>query len=265
MYFWFKKIFAVSIALLIFWSCSRVPDYVIDPDDMAGIMADINRTESYIEMNYSEFTNDSIRMAYKQSILAKYGYTLADLDTSYMWYGAHLKEYDKVCEEAVRILEDRMSDAGSISAGSATVAVAGDSVDLWSGARGFAISSMSPTPMTTFSLKADKNWKSGDMYTWRAKLLNNRRGGSFTIVADYTDGTTEYLTSHFGGDGWQSLNFFVDSTRTAQRIFGVLRLDTDPGTAVYLDSVQLVRNRLDPTMYPQRYRQRTIAQQVGKQ
>ncbi len=252
-----KKTLCFCTILLALYACSRVPDHIIPPDDMAKVMADINEGESYIETNYSDFATDSSRMALKQSILAKYGYDLADLDTSFMWYGANLKVYDQVCEDAIKILEERLAASDAVAAASATVAVAGDSVDVWSGARGFVVNMLSPANMMAFDLKRDNNWQMGDQYTWRVKLLNNRKDGSFTIATDYVDGVTEYMTSRFGGDGWQEMTFYVDSTRTAKRIYGVLKLQATEASSIYLDSMQLVRNRLNPKKYSQRYRQRT--------
>lgn len=248
----------IPLALLgLLVACNRVPDYVIPPDDMAEVMADLNEGESYLELNYSKFPDDSARMAFKQSILAKHGYDLAVLDTSLVWYGANLQEYDKVCEAAVKILEGRLNESSAVASSSSTVAVAGDSVDVWSGSRAFHLNQRSPSTLLSFNLESDRNWRSGDQYTWRAKFLNNRNDGNFFIVADYTDGTTEYLSSRFGGDGWREMTFFSDSTRTPMRIYGVMTVQPKEGTSVYLDSVQLVRKRLNSQEYPLRYRQRT--------
>ena len=250
--------FCIAIAFgFLFPACNKVPDHVIPPDTMAEVLADLHEGESYIDMNYSDYNSDSSRLALKQSILAKYGYSLDDLDTSLMWYGANLNEYDKVYDKTISILEERLAGGNAVGTGSSTVAVSGDSVDVWSGVRAFRLSDKSASAMTTFNLSRDNNWKTGDQYTWRAKFLNNRNPGSWTIVAEYTDGSVEFLTTNFGGDGWNQITFYVDSTRTASRLYGVLKLVPPEGSAIYLDSVQLVRNRLNPKTYPQRYRQRS--------
>ncbi len=248
---------AMPLALLFVISCKGVPDNVIGPEDMSQIMADIHMAESVVEMNGAKYATDSARMALKQSIVMRRGYTMAQLDTSFMWYGAHLKEYDKVYDRTLEILEERLTQVNAVSTGGATVAVAGDSVDVWSASRGFAIGNNSASTITNFILTSDANWKSGDAYTWRAKFANNQLPANWSIVVDYTDGTIEYLNAQFSGDGWKELTFFVDSTRVARRISGTLYLEPSKTSSVYVDSMQLVRNRLNPKLYQQRYRQRT--------
>lgn len=222
---------------------------------MAEILADIHTAESVVEMNPSTFATDSARMALKQSILKRKGYTLAQLDTSFMWYGAHLKEYDKVYDKTLEILEGRLQDVQAMASSQSTMTLAGDSVDLWASATGFRINNLSPSPFTTFELKHDGNFKSGDSYTWRAKFTNNTQSARWDIVVDYTDGATEHLVQNFAGDGWREITFFTDSTRTTKNVSGALEIKPVNGTQIYVDSMQLIRNRLNPRIYPQRYRQ----------
>ncbi len=247
----------LTTSVVVMMSCSRVPDYVIPPDDMAEVLADLHVGESYVETNYSDFATDSSRMALKQSVVMRHGYTIDQLDTSFMWYGANLKVYDEVYTKTIDILQERLNHIDAVGSGGSTMAVAGDSVDVWSGTKGFVINDKAPALLTVFLLKSDNNWKRGDSYTWRAKFLNNKQSGSWTIAADYTDGTTEYLGTLFGGDGWQEITFYIDSTRVASRVYGTLSVMPPARSTVYIDSMQLVRNRLNSTRYQQRYRQRT--------
>jgi len=247
----------MAAGALFFVACSKVPDYVINPDDMAEILADIHTAEAVVELNAASYTTDSTRLALKQSILKRHGYTLADLDTSFVWYGAHLKEYDKVYDRTIEILNNRLEQVDAVAAANASMTVAGDSVDVWAGPRGFAVSNRSASMITDFSLKADANWKMGDAYTWRAKFVNNQLPARWNIAADYTDGTVEYLTVQFSGDGWKEVTFYADSTRTLKRVYGAMTVEPAHETSLYVDSMQLVRNRLNSRLYPQRYRQRT--------
>lgn len=237
-------------------SCSRTPSGVLSKGDMAELLADIHVGEAVVENNYSDFITDSARKVVKQAILEKHGVTQAELDTSFMWYGKHLDRYIEVYELTADILQKRLDRAGAIGASMSGGAVAGDSVDVWAGARRFEVSSLSPSDIVAFTLKHDDNWKSGDMYTWRFKLHNTPVSAKFGINVDYADGSTEVFSTRFGGDGWQEITFYTDSTRQASRVYGDLMIDPGRGRRVFVDSMELIRNRLNPSLYPMRYRQR---------
>lgn len=246
----------VAIAML---SCNRVPDNIIQPDEMADLLADIHTAESVVEMNYGSYATEDSRRALKQAILDKHGITQADLDTSFMWYGGHLDKYMAVYDNTTEILQSRLDKNQALEAEQASLSVSGDSVDVWSQPRRYVCSVRSATKYLTFKLSADKNWSKGDSYTWRAKFFNNKSTVRWGIVAEYDDGTTEVLNDQFSSTGWQQVTFYTDSTRTAKAVRGYLEIDPRSNTtAMYLDSVQLVRNRLNSQRYSQRYRQKSF-------
>ena len=54
--------------------------------------------------------DDSLRIVGFQAILSRYGYTLADWDSSLVWYGRHqIVEYQKLYEHAALVLESRQA------------------------------------------------------------------------------------------------------------------------------------------------------------
>lgn len=252
-------IVVVSLCLFValsMFSCRRTPKGVLDVDDMAELMADIHIGESVVDNEYQKYDNDSSRKALKQAILMRHGVTQAQLDTSFAWYGHNLDKYIEVYERTTEILQKRLDKAGAVGGSVDGAAVAGDSVDVWTGARRFEIGPHTPSDIIAFSLKRDANWQNGDSYTWRVKLHNMPATAVWSINAEYSDGSTEVLSTMFAGEGWHELTFFADSTRQATRVYGDLVLNPGPGRRVYADSVELIRNRLSPSLYMQRYRQR---------
>lgn len=237
-------------------SCRRAPDYVVQPDKMAQVLADIHIAESVLDMNHANYPNDSTRKVVKQAILEKHGITAETLDTSFMWYGANLDKYMDVYEQTAEILQNRLDNNDAIAAAQAALSVSGDSVDVWSSSRRYVFSDRSSTQSITFNYNGDANWKSGDAYTWRAKLIGNPGNALWSFVTVYNDGATEVLNTRFSGQGWQEMRFMTDSTRTPTRIYGLMQIDAPEQTTVYIDSMQLIRKRLSPEMYSQRYRQK---------
>lgn len=251
----------LGFTLIALLSCNRVPDNVIQPDEMADLMADIHTAESVVEMNYGTYPNDSARKELKQAILAKHGVTQAELDSSFMWYGAHLDKYMQVYEDVEDILQKRLDHNQALEAAQASMSISGDSVDVWSLPRRYIYSNRLASKYVTFKLEADTNWINGDSYTWRAKFLNNQNSVRWGVVANYVDGTVEVLNEQFTGSGWQQIIFHTDSTKKAVGVRGYLELIAPTNAAsTYIDSVQLVRNRLNARNYSQRYRQKQYNQ-----
>lgn len=239
------------------FSCNRVPDNIIQPDEMADLLADIHTAESVVEMNYNQYPTEEARRNLKQAILDKHGVTQEDLDTSFMWYGSHLDKYMAIYENTAEILQSRLDKNQALEAEQASLSVSGDSVDVWSQSRRYLCSLRSATKYVTFNLTADKNWTKGDSYTWRAKFFNNKNAVRWGIVAEYDDGSTEMMNEQFSGTGWQQITFYTDSTRSAKSVRGYLEVPPqENATTTYIDSMQLVRNRLNSQRYSQRYRQR---------
>jgi hypothetical protein len=236
-----------------------VPDNVIQPDEMAELLADIHTGESVVEMNYGRYGTEESRRELKQAILEKHGVTQADLDTSFMWYGAHLDKYMAVYDNTAEILQSRLDKNQALEAEQASLSVSGDSVDVWSQPRRYVFTPRSATRYMTFKLSSDKNWNKGDSYTWRAKFFNNDRETRWGVVVEYEDGTTEVLNDQFSSTGWQQITFYTDSTRKATNVRGYLKIQSqNNATATYIDSVQLVRNLINRERYSQRYRQRSF-------
>lgn len=246
------------------WSCSRIPKHVIKPDDMASLLADIHVGESVVELNRSDYRTDSTKQLMLQSVLQRHGVTQQELDTSFDWYGHNISYYMEVYDKTIEILERRISDIGNrITA--ENISLAGDSVNVWALSPYLSVGRYSPTNMITFTLSHDDNWERGDSYTWRAKFTNNPETSLWAIVADYDDGSKEYVSAELSGEGWQELRFVCDSAKDVRYVYGYIDAVPRGVTSIMADSIMLVRNRLDEDTYRQHYRQtRIVSPKRGK-
>ncbi|MCM1518271.1 MAG: DUF4296 domain-containing protein [Pseudoflavonifractor sp.] len=228
-------------------ACDNTPDYVIGRDDMVDLLVDIHTGEGVVEINRREFGRDSLVKVLKQSILLKHGVTQQQFDTSMIWYGHHLDEYLEIYDDVIARLEagiEEMNVAGG-SASVMSVSVAGDSVDVWTSLRQSAYSSRTPSQLLTFAIRRDDNMEPGDVYTWRMKLDNVMSAVGWTVAADYTDGETEFISGVANGNGWNRIVFASDPEREVSRLYGMMRFDPKPQEVYYVDSIELVRTRLD--------------------
>lgn len=253
-----RALILAVITLLVTAGCRRVPDNVIEPDRMSELLADIQVGDAVVESNPGQYVSMSSRQALKQSILKRHGVDQQMLDTSLMWYGHHIDVYDEVYEKTEKILQKRLDESSAVLSAQSALNVSGDSVDVWSRSRRMAIGATSPSEIITFNINADANTKMGDSYTWRGKFFNSTEPVRWGITANYADGTKETLMSRASGEGWHQLAFISDSAKTLTDISGYMIFNRPAKRGdIFIDSIQLVRNRLNPRTYMQRYRQRT--------
>ncbi|MEZ3520451.1 MAG: DUF4296 domain-containing protein [Muribaculaceae bacterium] len=257
-----KPFIPVALLLMSFAGCSKVPSSVVQPEEMALLMADIHTGEAVVEQNRQYYPDDSARQVFRQSIYMKHGITPEQFDSSLSWYGHHITEYMALYDRTIEILENRLSETGNRIAAENAISMAGDSVDVWPGARYITLADRMPSKIMTFSLPADPNWERGDSYTLRAKFFNHQDNSVWGLAADYGDSIavrrTEYVAATFSGDGWREVAIYSDSTEMPVRVYGYVNISTRGATEVRLDSVELVRKRLNPRTYNQRYRQRSV-------
>lgn len=251
-------VIAVAGLSLMIAACKGVPGYVIQPDEMAQLLADRHVAEAVVDYNPSEWRTDSQRIALRDAVYRRYGVTQADVDTSLDWYGHNIARYMDVYDRTIEILETRVASSDSRLKAEMTLTMAGDSVDVWPLSRYYAIVPTAPSRNIAFTLNSDENREWGDCYTWRAKFANNQHEAMWTMVAEYSDSTAEFLTERVNGSGWKEISLQTDSSRTATRIYGSLMLRPGDHTPMWLDSIALVRNHLRPDTYQRRSRQRFL-------
>ena len=259
-----KKLPALFLSVIVAAvGCNRVPGHVISPDDMAEIMADLNTAEAVAETNHVMFPNDSARGVLRQSIYIAHGVTEADFDTSMMWYGRNIDRYIEMCEHTVDILEARQKKLGMQMSDRMGMSVSGDSVDVWQSSHYLNLNSRLPSRIIYFTLSADDNWQKGDYYTWRMKMINGEPSAQWGFIAEYEDGTVETLNLATTGRSWTEASFMSDSTKAMKEIRGYV--DVGEQSGLYVDSISLVRKRVDPEKYSLRYRQRRFRSADGGQ
>ena len=259
-----KKLLSTVLACTALCACNKVPSEVIQPDEMALLMADVHTSEAVVELNWDQFRTDSAKQVLKESVYAAHGVTAEQVDSSLAWYGRNITYYMDVYDNTIAILEKRLIERGNKVAAAAAMSIAGDSVDVWTGPRFMRIYDRLPSKNVLFGYERDRNWQRGDTYTWRAKFLNNSDGTIWQIVAEYSDGTVEFIENEVQGEGWKEIAMISDSTADLTRVYGFIEPNNTPGTTMTLDSIEIVRKRTDRDNYARRYRQKRILEVLPK-
>lgn len=241
-------------------ACDRAPDGIIKESKMAPLMADIYEAEAYIDMYPNQFMTDSSRMAMKQSVMAKHGVTIKDYEKSLDWYAHHLDIYTKVCENASQITEKRYNDLadleeaqpGSSGGGRGSRKMygdKGDTVNVWALQRSWTLTGGLGYGTIPFEYRPGAARKKGDRYCLSFKVFTGGNKVTMLIAADYTDGSTSFISRASCVEGWGDYTLQTDSLRVVNRIYGYIGYDIKPSSIAYVDSVQLTKTRLNAANY----------------
>lgn len=242
------ELIVIMVVALMAAACNGTPSGVLKPDKMRRLLVDLHKGDAVVESNRALYNDDSLRRVFKQSVLQKHGVTPEELDSSMMWYGNHLDKYIEIYDGVIADLEEQVADAqklGIKQTEPARMVVDGDSVNIWPGIIGRRFAPAMASDYITFALTSDRNWERGDSYLLRLKSIANNRPVDINIAADYTDGTTEYISRSLSGEGWKDLRLSLDSTKVAVNIYGAIHYAPAPGEVAYIDSISLVRTRIE--------------------
>ena len=272
-------LFLLVLSLL---SCDKTPRGVISVNDMADLIVDLKIADVYIERHRDEFPDDSSKLVLKQSVFKKYGITSEDYDSSLVWYAHNMDDYIKAHDQAVLILQKRMDKLtknegkdkvdesrgipgepthDAVPRGGVTGPLGGkhrnlfgndansDTVDLWMGRRCYALNQGARHGFITFDFPHEANYQPGDRYELAYKLCRGDNDFKVSLNVDYIDGTTTQMARATYGDGWVTVDVQSDTARQVRRVYGYVSYNIKPGHVAYVDSLMLVRTRLNTNNY----------------
>ncbi|MCM1331851.1 MAG: DUF4296 domain-containing protein [Bacteroides sp.] len=245
-----SKWIAIAAVILACVSCDRTPDHVIKPKEMASLLADIHKGEGVVDLQGARYRNDSVKKALKQSIYMRHGVTQEEVDTSLVWYGHNIDVYKEVYEMVIKQLEEELNNADIAADGkSVQVSVVGDSVNVWGELPYRRFSPQNPSDFIRFKFNSDENWEKGDTYSWKLYANSHILPINWTLCADYSDGSTDYISSKFIGSGWQEIKLYTDTARILRSIYGSVQYMPVKDETTYIDSITLTRTRFSPDEY----------------
>ena len=248
--FFFLTLLLLSVA------CNKTPGYVIPHDRMVDLLIDMHKAEGVVSAQSSRYYNDSLKKRVKQSVYLKHGVTAEQVDTSFLWYGRHLDEYVKIYDDVIARLEDEVNQTDVVVSNVMTE----DSLEVWPGPRRLRLDGKFPPSGYIFEIEPDGNWLNGDNYQWEAKLINTPRNAmspmQITFIAEYDDDVREFVHGRQSTDGFLRVRLVLDSTRVAKKISGFLTFENLPSPPMFVDSISLIRTRLNKELYQRRGHQR---------
>ncbi len=126
------------------------------------------------------------------------------------------------------------------------LSIAGDSVDVWPNPRFITFNSHMPSRFATFSLRQTRTGSPATHTHGEPSFSTMRLIPGGLSRWNIPTARWEYIARKFSGDGWNQLVIHTDSTLTARRVFGFFEGEGKSGTDLVLDSIEMVRKRLNP-------------------
>ncbi len=236
-------------------ACSSTPDGIIPQEKMARLLADVHQAEGVVETDRGYYSSDSMRRVLRMSVYERHGVTAAQVDSSMMWYGRNIEKYIEVYERVIEILDERLLEANTLSArqggemAQASMAVEGDSVDVWTTARQRRFYARGANNYISYRLNADNHWEPNDRFTLSFKALNPLSPITMTMTAEYDDGTVEVVSRSTSQQGWADISIDVEGEDSRSGIKGrhpralAVAIGYSPAQneQMYIDSISLVR------------------------
>lgn len=141
----------------IFHSCDK-GNAIIPASDMEKILYDYHLADGMASESKGGY--DKNVLVYRAAVLRKYGVTQDKFDTSMVYYMRHTDELYAIYQH----ISDKMQDeARSLGANTtASVTSAGDSADVWNGAKSVTLMPYQPYNLYSFKLKTDTTFHKGD-------------------------------------------------------------------------------------------------------
>lgn len=242
-------------ALIVTAGCGGMPDGVLDKEEMASLIVDIHKGEAAIDLSNGGMMSDSMRQVVRRSVYEAHGVTEADVDSSYVYYGHHIEDYLEIYDMVIEQLHTQLENSEAVTTLTASNSVMGDSVNIWPYAQRIKLGPGAPARLLTWELTRDDSWTDGETFNWGFKVLNSETPVHVRMLADYADGTIEWIDGRSSSDGsWMTMAYTLDTVSKPLRIYGIAEITGSDKEYVYLDSIMLTRTHPDSQFKTIRYR-----------
>lgn len=216
-------LYTLLLFLITISSCKK-NEYVLSDSKMENILYDLYIGEAVIDNHNSGMRGEQYKRDYYLSVLARNGVTEEQYDSSLVYYGQNIDDYYKIYDKVVARLEKEEVKFERLAAAeqNATKSATGDSVDIWSGEKNFAILPFGHIQIIR-NIPTDENFKPGDSFfvnfainVFPDKLIVESPKAYLTIA--YADGTVQTESIAINRVGDFDLSIEGDSVKAISRI-----------------------------------------------
>lgn len=230
----FNILFSITLLCLLF-SCNKQPDGVLNENEMADLMADMQLGDAWVQRHYSGSAADSMQYVVATGILKKHGLNRKQLYTSLEWYGKNIDKFDKLLEKVDKQLEAKRHNI--LNDNEQTIDIKLNSGDLWPYQRNVIISPLSQLSILVFSID-NPEVKPGEIIEWRMRFATEDRGEALLGV-DYSNGLSDQIRAYLQSQKNLSVKLSTDSLLNVKRLYGVFKPAILSNQIIFIDSIFL--------------------------
>ena len=189
---------------------------------------------------------------YTEAVMKRHGVTMADFDSSLVYYYTRADRFEPIFERVTERLEERALVMGASEGEIGKYAQynsSGDTANIWPDRTTALLLPMPPYTRWEFSIEADTTFQRGDalllMFMSDYMYQTGSKNGMVYMAVEYED-TVVGRNLHFSTSGLSQLRVPEDTVRTIRPVKGFFYLDggfesTTSTRLLFLNNVQLIR------------------------
>ena len=179
-----NKLF-ILLGVLALAACKpQIPSEYIQPDELEDILYDYHIADAMGSV-FTQY-DDTLKMnVYRRSVLAKYGYTEAQFDSTMVYYVRHAELIHKIYESLSHRIDNEASALGVATdefKGLSSLSNTGDTANIWTASRTLMLTQASGFNLYSFDIKPDTSYRAGDTFMLNADAQFIYKDGSRQAV-----------------------------------------------------------------------------------
>ncbi len=222
--------FGYCMLLVLLVGCNTRPSHVLSPEKMEEVLYDYHIARGLADQNKYEYRYKT--PLYVQGAIEKNGITVAQFDSSLIWYTRHMDDLAKIYKKIAKRFEVEKSDLDSLVTQRFDFVFKsepGDSVDIWPHDKLLRLTQNRLNNYFKFTINADDNFVEGDYYelSFRSSLLGQKPDSIHTlypatagIVVSLENGTNLVRYCSINKDSIYSIKLKPDATLKTSKIEG---------------------------------------------
>lgn len=243
-----KRILAGISFTLLLVACEQIPSHIIAPEQMEDLLVDIHKAEA-ISDNMPLYATTDARERLRQSVLDRHEVTLAQFDTSLVWYSEHMTRYSQIYDNVSARLRDEDNAVKTllVERKSSPLTRPGDSIDVWNKEPYFMFEPRLYRHILQFNVLADDNFRENDIFQLSMNFAKLPQGTAdkvrVTLVIRHRNDSIYTVSKEITRDGKITLEAQAQNNRVA-RVMGSIEIPLHPSwQECYVDKISLLRIR----------------------
>lgn len=248
--------FVLLVILIGLGACSTKPKGILSPDKMEQVLYDYHIARGLSDQE--KYENRFKFPLYMEDVLSKNGVTMAQFDSSMVWYTRKMPEFSKIYKNvSTRLEKDKKLLDSLVVARYETKqeVLPGDTVDMWMWKRVLKLTGSKLNNYFYYEIKGNENFVKGDHYTLRFRTKYLKHGEDSTGVQWFGTALVYYSLNEGGShiqrvsldrDSLYKIEFNPDTTIRAKKIEGFFYLPPQNGRyTLLLDSLEFLKIHLN--------------------